>query len=119
MYTIIVNPGIPGRKYYLRNYIQNIKKEEKAKYTKCKICNIITPKNLNAIHCYYCDVCVIDHDHHCTCFGKCVGKNNCCTFYTSLVTIPLYMIMGFITLVCYAIYIDEVQAEIRRQSRRK
>ena len=68
-----------------------MKKEEKSKYTKCKICNIITPKNLNAIHCYYCDVCVIDHDHHCTCFGKCVGKNNCCTFYTSLVTIPLYM----------------------------
>jgi hypothetical protein len=119
LYTIIVNPGIPGRKYYSRNYIQNIKKEEKSKYTMCQLCNIITPKQLHAIHCYYCDVCVIDQDHHCTCFGKCVGKNNCCTFYTSLVTIPLYMVMGFITLVCYAIYIDEVQAELRRQARHK
>ena len=116
---MIINPGIPERKYYSKSYIQTIKKEEKSKYIKCKICNIITPKNLNVTHCYNCNVCVINHDHHCTCFGKCVGKNNCCTFYTALVTIPLYMVMGFITLVAYAIYVDEVQTQLRRQARSK
>lgn len=116
---MIVNPGIPERKYYSRNYIRNVKREEKSKYMRCKICNIITPKALNVTHCYYCNVCVINHDHHCTCFGKCVGKNNCCAFYTSLVSIPLYMVMGFITLVSYAIYIDEVHSEMRRQARHK
>ena len=119
LYTIIVNPGIPERKYYTRNYIRNINKEDKSKYNRCKICNIITPKTLNVTHCYYCNVCVINHDHHCTCFGKCVGRNNCCTFYTSLVSIPLYMVMGFITLVAYAIYIDEVHTQMRRQARHK
>lgn len=119
LYTIIINPGIPERKYYARNYIKNVKKEEKLKYVNCKICNIITPKSLKAIHCYYCDVCVINQDHHCTCFGKCIGKNNCCAFYFALVTIPLYMVMGFITLVAYAIYIDEIQSQIRRQARHK
>ena len=117
LYTIYSNPGIPERKYYTRNYIQYIKKEEKGKYTKCKICNIITPKSLHAVHCYYCNVCVFDHDHHCTCFGKCVGKNNCWSFYTALITIPLFMIMGFITLICFAVYEDEARSALRRQAR--
>ena len=74
--TVIANPGIPERKYYYNNYIKNIKKEEESEYDKCKKCNIITPKILNVSHCYYCDVCVINQDHHCTCLGKCIGKNN-------------------------------------------
>ena len=119
LYTIIINPGIPGRKYYSRNYIRNIKKEEKSKYIRCKICNIITPKSLNATHCFYCNVCVINHDHHCTCFGKCVGRNNCFSFYTALVTIPVYMVWGFIALVAYAIYIDELHTKMRRQGGHK
>ena len=114
IYTVLINPGIPERKYYSKNYIQNIKKEEKSKYIKCKICNIITPKELNVSHCYYCNVCVINPDHHCTCFGKCVGKNNCCTFYTTLVTIPLFMIVAFITLICFAIYLDEVKSHNKK-----
>ncbi len=115
LYTVFINPGIPERKYYSKNYIQNIKKEEKSKYIKCKICNIITPKELKVSHCYYCNVCVINQDHHCTFFGKCVGKNNCFTFYLTLVTIPLLMITAFITLICYAIYLDQVQSERRRK----
>ena len=119
LYTILINPGIPERKYYSRNYIKTIKKEEKSNYVKCKVCNIITPKKLKVTHCYYCNVCVIDQDHHCTFFGKCVGKNNCCTFYTALASLPLYMIMGFITLVCYAVYVDELRSQMRRRSRHK
>lgn len=118
LYTIFANPGIPERKYYSRNYIQNVKREEKKKYFHCKICNIITPKELNVVHCYYCDVCVINHDNHCSCFGKCVGQNNCCSFYTTIVSIPIYLVVAFITLIGYAIYIDELQISLRRQGKR-
>ena len=59
----------------------------------------------------------MEHDHHCTCFGKCIGKNNCCSFYTSLISIPFFMIMGFITLICYAVYEDEVRTALRKQAR--
>ena len=118
LYTIIINPGIPERKYYARNYIKNVKKEEKLKYVNCKICNIITPKSLKAIHCYYCDVCVINQDHHCSCIGKCVGKNNCILFYLAIATIPIYAIMCFITLISYVIYLDDENKQIRKIGRR-
>jgi hypothetical protein len=117
LYTIFSNPGIPERKYYTRNYIQYIKKEEKGKYTKCKICNIITPKSLHVVHCYYCNVCVFDHDHHCTCFGKCVAKNNCILFYISIVSIPIYAVTCFITLIAYVLYLDEMHREKRKYGR--
>ena len=117
--TIIVNPGIPERKYYYKNYIKNINKKDESDYDKCKICNIITPKILNVSHCYYCNVCVINQDHHCTCLGKCVGKNNCFLFYTAIVTIPLFAIVGFVTLVSYVIFIDAEEKEIRKYGRKK
>ena len=119
LFTIIANPGIPPRKYYYNNYIKNIEKEEESNYDRCKICNIITPKKLNVSHCYFCDVCVINHDHHCTFFGKCIGKNNCILFYTTIVTVPLYLIICFISLVGHLIYIDEEETQIRKMGRRK
>lgn len=118
-FTIIVNPGIPDRKYYYKNYINNIKKKDKSEYDRCKICNIITPKVLNVTHCYYCDVCVVNQDHHCTCLGKCVGKNNCILFYMAIVTIPLFAVMGFVTLISYVIYLDDEEREIRKYGRHK
>ena len=119
LFTVIANPGIPERKYYYNNYIKNIKKEEESEYNKCKKCNIITPKILNVSHCYYCDVCVINQDHHCTCLGKCIGKNNWILFYIAIITIPLYLVIGFITLISYVIYIDDENRKIRMIGRRK
>ena len=116
--TIIANPWIPQRKYYYKSYIENIKKEEESNYNRCKRCNIITPKVLNVCHCYYCDVCVINQDHHCSCIGKCVGKNNCILFYLAIATIPIYAIMCFITLISYVIYLDDENKQIRKIGRR-
>ena len=117
--TIIANPGIPDRKYYSKNYIQNIKKGEESKYDKCKICNIITPKELNVSHCYYCDVCVIDQDHHCSFLGKCIGKNNCILFYVAIITIPLFLVMCFITLISYVIFIENEKRLIRKLGKKR
>lgn len=117
--TVIVNPGIPERKYYYPNYIKNINKENESEYTLCKKCNIITPKELDVSHCYYCDVCVINQDHHCTCLGKCIGKNNCILFYVAIISIPLYAVICFVTLISYVIYIDDEDRQIRKIGRRK
>jgi len=103
----IVNPGIPDRKYYYNDYIKTIKKEDEVKYDKCEICNIITPKKLKVSHCYYCDVCVIKQDHHCTFFGKCIAKNNFILFFIAIITIPLYIVICFLTLLTYVAYISK------------
>ena len=115
--TVIANPGIPDRKYYYKNYIDKITEEDEDLYDKCEICNIITTKKLNVSHCYYCDVCVVDQDHHCTCLGKCVAKNNCILFYISIVSIPFYAVTCFITLIAYVLYLDEMHREKRKYGR--
>jgi hypothetical protein len=119
LFTVIANPGIPERKYYYNNYINSINKDDEKNYDRCKRCNIITPKYMKVYHCVYCDVCVINQDHHCTCLGKCIGKNNRFLFYLFIVTMPLYLIMSFITLVAYVIYFDEESRQLRRIGRRK
>ena len=34
----------------------------------------------NSVHCYICDTCVLEYDHHCGVFGKCIGQNNLILF---------------------------------------
>ena len=36
-----------------------------------------------------CNICVEKMDHHCVWVGKCVGKNNVCSFYSMLVSIGI------------------------------
>lgn len=33
------------------------------------------------VHCYDCDRCCKDYDHHCPVLGNCIGKKNIWTFY--------------------------------------
>ena len=70
--TFFINPGIPGRQYYYRNYEV---KEDKT-YFFCRKCNLMVPEELNIAHCNKCNVCVLSFDHHCDWIGKCVGKGN-------------------------------------------
>ena len=119
LFTIIANPGIPERKYYYNDYIKNINKDDEKNYERCKICNIITPNYMKVCHCVFCDVCVVNQDHHCTCLGKCIGKNNWFLFYLFIVTLPLYLIMSFVTLIGYVIYIDNERRLLRSIGRRK
>ena len=112
--TVISNPGIPDRKYYYNKFIQTIAKEDKSKYKECKICNIITPKEINVSHCNNCDICIVNKDHHCTCLGKCIGKNNCLLFYFSMSTIPFYTAMCFLTLLGHFIYLKDKERQINQ-----
>ncbi|XP_059280957.1 protein S-acyltransferase 10-like isoform X2 [Lycium ferocissimum] len=45
----------------------------------CTYCNIMQPPR--AKHCYDCDKCVLQFDHHCVWLGTCIGKGNHCRFW--------------------------------------
>ena len=89
--TFLINPGIPERKYFMNEY----KQEETIKYSRCKKCNIIVPYDKNIIHCVDCDICILNHDHHCIWTGKCIGKRNKVFFYIFIISLFLYIIISF------------------------
>lgn len=60
----------------------------------CPYCKIVRPPR--AQHCYICNVCVLELDHHCPWTGKCIGKKNIHFFYLFLVFIPISI--GFMVL---------------------
>ena len=105
LYTILINPGIPSRKYYSNFYDENRKRDYNL--MECKKCNIIVPKELNVSHCYNCDVCVLEFDHHSYWMGKCIGKNNIISFYISNFSMPIYLIMSIISLMLGIIFVHE------------
>ena len=61
------NPGIASTYYMPSAEIQ-----AHPKY--CRPCR--TLKINQTRHCLYCDVCILELDHHCPWVGKCIGKNN-------------------------------------------
>ena len=52
-------------------------------------------------HCYICDQCIEDFDHHCIWIGKCIGKNNKNLFLLLLILILMNFIIN--TLICIII----------------
>ena len=71
---IIINPGI------IINSNENI---NNSKY--CNICKIYIPKGKNNYHCKKCNVCLINIDHHCEVFGKCITLKNLIFFFGCLI----------------------------------
>lgn len=55
----------------------------------CRRCNVMRPPR--AQHCIYCDVCVLELDHHCPWMGMCVGKNNIKSFHAFNILWPITM----------------------------
>ena len=102
LYTALINPGIPDRKYYVKNFnLQN--KGQIKDYFKCSKCNIIIPKSFKIMHCSICNVCIINHDHHCPWTGKCIGKNNLKSFYIFVTFLFIYIIMIFAALMGFLV----------------
>jgi hypothetical protein len=85
--TFFINPGIPGRKYFRKNY----KLEEDKLYYFCNKCNLIAPDELNIAHCKLCNICILSHDHHCAWVGKCIGKGNIVFFSCFLISLFLFI----------------------------
>lgn len=110
--TIIINPGIPNRKYFSKFFNGN--NNSNLNLYECKKCNIITPTSLNASHCYICGICVLNHDHHAFWMGKCIGKNNLFTFYISIFFISIYFVMSILSLMTYIIFVNEENIKIKK-----
>ena len=93
--TILINPGIPERKYYFK-YLNN-KNIDKQNWKNCKYCNIMVPLELATTHCSDCDICVMEQDHHCPWTGKCIAKYNLTYFYIFVYSLLAYFINIFLT----------------------
>lgn len=102
IYTVLVNPGIPKREYYIKNFLD--KKIDKNYWQKCLKCNIMIPKHFQVHHCEDCKVCVMEEDHHCPWSGKCIGKYNLKSFYIFVNSLCVYLIMIFATFYSYMFY---------------
>ena len=65
----IINPGI---------IYSDLNNNEKLYCGSCKFLYPYTNKKM--IHCFFCNICVCNYDHHCGVIGKCVGKYNIIIF---------------------------------------
>ena len=55
---------------------------------------------LKVEHCSDCDVCVMNVDHHCGVFDRCIAQNNIKCFYIFLLTFfgtLVFLLIAFIT----------------------
>ena len=111
LYTVLINPGIPKKVWFLSNEIiniiikdENVYKEFNLKnYKICRKCNLLIYKYLKIIHCDICNVCCEYYDHHCPWIGKCIGKNNYLSFKAFLFSNIIYIILQIVILFIYLI----------------
>lgn len=69
----------------------------------CKNCRLRRPPRCS--HCYHCDVCVLEHDHHCTVLGGCVGVRNLRWFVLYLLSCCSSTMIGVVW-ICRSLYTD-------------
>ena len=74
-YIFLANPGMPTINE--NSFIG--KPREQYKY--CNECKMWVSNKKTTEHCFECNVCVEDYDHHCPWTGKCIAKNNIFFFY--------------------------------------
>ena len=79
----LIEPGIVPKKYptlKIRDYSDKIiyskitKKPIIRIQRNCAICSIRRPKKCQ--HCFFCDNCIEEFDHHCQYVSNCIGKRN-------------------------------------------
>ena len=117
--TALLNPGIPNRDYYSKNFIENNPDLPSSSLVKCSKCNIVVPKKFRISHCSICQVCVKHHDHHCPWTGKCIGERNLTPFYIFLCFLLCYMFMSFITFLTYLFNWQELEMKKHNKFKRK
>ena len=109
-HIFITNPGIPK---YDENAILGKPRE---KYSFCRRCGIWKRMDKNVYHCFDCDICIEEYDHHCPWTGKCVAKKNVNAFYIFLVSI-LAAFCFFVTALTHAqhnIYLEKKNSNFKK-----
>jgi palmitoyltransferase ZDHHC9/14/18 len=75
------------------------KANPKLNYSKCNFCQVVRPST--AHHCYDCDVCVDNLDHHCPWTGKCIGRKTLMRFYVFLLAVSLQIVFAIVCTFMY------------------
>lgn len=76
------DPGILQKQTPVELEVQRERLEEEGRaqnMTVCVLCNVYREPGTS--HCYDCNACIIELDHHCPWTGKCIGKYNLKYFY--------------------------------------
>ena len=100
LFTSLLNPGIPEREYYFKNFITNNPNYPSSALVKCSKCNIVVPRSFRVSHCNICQVCVKNHDHHCPWTGKCIGQRNLIPFLFIFMLFTLLYVHEFYYFSC-------------------
>ena len=66
------------------------------KFTKCVHCEVY--RTAKASHCYECNLCIEELDHHCPWTGKCIGKKTIRRFYFFLFAVATQIIFAIVLL---------------------
>ena len=106
LYFLNKSPGIikPNKNNFLLTLIENDKENKIDLWYYCIKCQIKT--EFNSKHCYICDKCIKDFDHHCIWLKKCIGKDNKNSFHFLLIIILLNSIFNLI--LCFLSEINDV-----------
>mmetsp|Transcript_30764 Transcript_30764/g.38553 ORF Transcript_30764/g.38553 Transcript_30764/m.38553 type:complete len:211 (-) Transcript_30764:69-701(-) len=79
---------------------KSVKSQNKDNYIECGMCKIHRPKG--ASHCYDCNVCVHELDHHCPWTGKCIGQKNLNFFYSFVTLLCVNIVYIIVCAIVYA-----------------
>jgi hypothetical protein len=101
LYTFIINPGVTFKEK------NNNNNNQQGKNYLCPNCNFTYPKNGKTYqHCFSCQVCAPDSDHHCGIFGKCIGYKNKISFYLFPTFSIILLILCFVSVFYH--FVNEV-----------
>ena len=89
--TALINPGIEINKI-----------QDDIHYKFCQFCKIYYNPDEKVYHCSLCNVCIKGLDHHCVWVGKCVGKNNICSFYEMITIVAIFYLYIIICVIIYS-----------------
>jgi hypothetical protein len=95
-YIFLSNPGMP--KITENSFFG--KPRDKYKY--CNECKLWISNAKSTEHCFDCNICIEEHDHHCVWTGKCISQKNKLFFYIFIISILLSFCF-FIFSLTYAI----------------
>ena len=65
-------------------------------------CKIVRP--IRTVHCYTCDICISEYDHHCPWIGKCVGRDNLGQFKVFLFSVMMLFVAFGVSLYVASLY---------------
>lgn len=102
--TALSDPGYLPKQSKAGLEAQRLRMEEQGlsgTFTVCQFCNVIRIERTS--HCYDCNACVLELDHHCPWMGQCVGKYNLFYFYGFLWAIVILIVFTTVSFFVFII----------------